>query len=183
MKANVVKKMAVVLAAGALCFSLAACGSGSNSTSGDNKQSESTADGAAEQIATPFSEYDSLEEAEKAAGFEISLPEPPSDYSDVTYNVYEDEKMMEVIYANAEGGEGYRIRKMAGSDDISGDFTDYSETNSVGVNGNSVTMKGNDGEVSVATWTADSYTYAVDIDMDGQGMDADAVSALIASIN
>ena len=72
---------------------------------------------------------------------------------------------------------------MAGSDDISGDFTDYSENNSVDVNGNTVTMKGNDGKVSVATWTADGYAYAVDIDMDGQGMDADAVTTLISSIN
>lgn len=182
MKANTVKKMAVVLAAGALCFSLAACGSANTSASTDSKQSESTGE-AGEQIANPFKAYDSLEEAEKAAGFKISVPEAPSDYSTVTYNVFEDEKMLEVVYTNADDKEAYRIRKMAGSDDISGDFTDYSENNSVDVNGNTVTMKGNDGKVSVATWTADGYAYAVDIDMDGQGMDADAVTTLISSIN
>lgn len=135
------------------------------------------------QIATPFKAYDSLEEAEKAAGFKISIPDAPSDYSTVTYNVFEDDKMLEVIYTNADGKEAYRIRKVAGSDDISGDSTDYSENNSADLNGNTVTMKGNDGKVFVATWTAEGYAYAVDIDMDGQGMDAEAVTTLISSIN
>lgn len=182
MKANAVKKMAVVLAAGALCFSLAACGSTNKSASNNNKKTEN-AGNAGEQIPTPFTAYDSLEEAEKAAGFKISVPDAPSDYSTVTYNVFEDEKMIEVIYTNADGDEAYRIRKASGSDDISGDSTDYSDNNSVDVNGNTVTMRGNDGKVSVATWSADGYTYAVDIDMEGQGMDADAVTTLVSSIN
>lgn len=182
MKANLVKKMAVVFAAGALCFSLAACGSTNKSASNDNKKTENTGI-AGEQIPTPFTAYDSLEEAEKAAGFKISVPDAPSDYSTVTYNVFEDEKMIEVIYTNADGDEAYRIRKASGSDDISGDSTDYSDNSSVDVNGNTVTMKGNDGKVSVATWSADGFAYAVDIDMDGQGMDKDTLSTLISSIN
>lgn len=50
-----------------------------------------------------------------------------------------------------------------GTEDISGDFTTYSDVNTEEVNGHSVVMKGNNGKVMVATWTDGNYTHAVQI--------------------
>ena len=97
------------------------------------------------------------------------------------------EKMLEVIYSDKDPGEedaveAYRIRKAVGSDDISGDYNEYSETDEVSVSDNPVALKGNDGSVFVAVWTSGAYTYAIDIDHNGQGLSRDEVLTLVNAV-
>lgn len=47
------------------------------------------------------------------------------------------------------------------SDDISGDYSEYANTKEIIVDGISVTLRGNDGTWSVATWTDGGCAYAV----------------------
>lgn len=139
------------------------------------------------QIPDPFENFTDKSAAEKAAGFEISLPEAKKGYETVIYRLDASTKMLEAVYSdknlNENGSvEAYRIRKALGSDDISGDYNIYNETKNIKVNGNDVTLKGNDGKIFVATWTANGYTYAVDIEMGGLGMSADEVETMVIAI-
>ena len=147
-------------------------------TEGDVPSSENV------QIPDPFEGFSTLEQAVKAAGFEMSVPDAPKGYETAIYRVNTGTQMLEVIYSdkdleNEDAVEAYRIRKAIGSDDISGDYNDYSEKTEVSVSGNQVSLKGNDGKVFVATWTSGECTYAIDIDMDGQGLSGDEVIALV----
>jgi len=163
------KSIRIIIAAmmaAVLVFSLAACGS---------DDSENT------QTANPYVEYESFEEATEAAGFDITVPDAPDGYDDVSYSVM-DGNMIEIIWSDASGNEAYRIRKQPGSGDISGDYNDYSEAETVGVGGKDVTVKGNDGAVYVAIWEADGYTYAIDIDMGGKGLSKDEVISMAETI-
>jgi len=53
------------------------------------------------------------------------------------------------------------IRKSTGTEDISGDYNDYSEINRIYINNLDVTTKGNNGKISVAIWTNNGYTFAI----------------------
>lgn len=71
--------------------------------------------------------------------------------------------MFEIIYASGED-EVARVRKAPGADDVSGDYNEYAETESVDVDGVSVTMKGEGGLVSLAVWTTGDYSYALSVE-------------------
>ncbi len=118
------------------------------------------------QMGNPFTDVSSISEAEEMTGFSITVPEAPAEYPDMYVRVMTG-SMIEIIFENKANeteyaiDEGYRIRKEAGTEDISGDYNAYAEITTVTVDGRAVTMKGNDGTVSVAIWTADEYSYAV----------------------
>lgn len=119
------------------------------------------------ELPNPFTEVSTLSEATNITGFDLELPEAPVDYPDQIVRVM-GQTMIEVLFVNkaneTEAGqdEGYRIRKAAGSDDISGDYNEYAKTDMETINHIEVTLKGNDEGISVAIWSADGYTYAVD---------------------
>lgn len=147
-----------------------------------------TETGAADMI-NPVSEYETLSAAQRAAGVEIEIPEGPEGYPVTCYHAIKNIGLLEIVYldgpANSEDSkEGYRIRKQAGEDDISGDYNEYSEIMEQEVEGGRiVTLKGNDGAVYCMTWTDGGYSYAVDIDMDGNGMPAYDALILAAGIH
>ena len=129
------------------------------------------------QIANPFITYDSMDDAAADAGFSMNVPENVEGFNEKLIQVMSHE-MIQVIYYNEEAS--LYARKAKGSDDISGDYNEYSQTESVTVNGNDVVMKGNDGDFRLAMWTADGYTYAV---MTDYPMTVEAFSAVVAEIN
>ena len=65
-----------------------------------------------------------------------------------------------------------------------GDFNQYAESNAVDVDGRSVTLQGNDGQVQLATWLDGDYTYSIGIYReDGTGLTADEMTALVKTAN
>jgi hypothetical protein len=157
------KALFLLLCAGA-ALALAACGARQEPVSGM-------------QIANPFVEYGSLEEAARAAGFELAVPEAPEGYDETIIQVMDD-SMIQVIYRS--GDDRLLIRKAAGDEDISGDYNQYTESSTVSVNGADVTLRGDGGKISVATWVRDGYTYAVDLD---RPMAPEELTALIGQIS
>ena len=143
------KKLAVLLLCILTVVTLAAC-------AGKSSQEEPLM-----QIANPVVDYESLEAAAKAAGFELKTPSSVKGFSDKLVQVCDGE-MIQVIYLN--GDDRLLIRKAKGSEDISGDYNEYSDNSTVTVNGNSVTLRGDDGKVSTAVWTSGGYTYSVSFD-------------------
>ena len=62
-----------------------------------------------------------------------------------------------------DSGEQMVIRKASGAGenaDISGDYNVYNETSTVTVGEYTVTLKGNDQKVNLATWTSGDYAYS-----------------------
>ena len=113
--------------------------------------------GFGEQIANPFVDYESLEEAAKAAGFTLTVPTQNGAGKPIIQVM--DGKMIQVIFDETD--PQLYIRKQAGDEDISGDYNEYAEITTATVGDRTVTLKGNDGKVSTAIWTADGYSYAV----------------------
>lgn len=125
------------------------------------------------QLADPYTEVETLDEACEMTGFTFAVPEAGEEYPDTVIRVLED-YMIEVIYVNdaneTEEGldEAYRIRKAEGSEDISGDYNEYSFSKTIELDGYGVNIKGNGNNCYVATWQKDGYTYAIDVDQEYQ---------------
>ena len=126
-----VKRISMIVFAVLCAGSLSACSyqaSEDSAVTGDTGASCNTG----EQIANPFSEAATLEDAAAVTGFPLTVPDAPKDYPDTVIRVMNKE-MIEVIYEKGTD-EGYRIRKAAGSSEIAGDYNTYenSETVTVG---------------------------------------------------
>ncbi|MBP3873961.1 MAG: hypothetical protein J6E32_09590 [Lachnospiraceae bacterium] len=81
--------------------------------------------GAAVSMANPFTEYKTITGVQKAAGFDISLPDAFEPYENLIYRAIQTQ-LIEVIYLDDNKEEGYRIRKGRNmEDDISGDYNEY----------------------------------------------------------
>lgn len=117
--------------------------------------------GESAQIANPILEYDSLEAAEKAAGFSFTVPEGVSvndeDYAQYYWSTI-NKNLIEVRYG-AEGGEVCYMRKAAASglEDISGDYNVYDTVKTEDIvleDGReaTVTLKGQGGKFYLAIW-------------------------------
>ena len=148
-------------------LSLAACG---NSTDSDEPDIIG--------MPNPFTDFDTLAEAEKQTGFDITLPDAIGSSENKIYRAMNDE-MLEVIYMNGEDETG-RIRKARGSEDISGDYNEYAETETVSVDGIDVLFKGDAGLVKLAVWTNDGYAYSVSSEA---GMTADEMMVLVSAVS
>ena len=154
---NFIKHTALLACSALLAVSLAACSqpaaSDAASTAG-SASSSATSDTA--QIPNPWTGCTTLADAAALTGY---------DFTEVQYS---------------SGNARLCLRKAPGSDDISGDFNQYAESNAVDVDGRSVTLQGNDGQVQLATWLDGDYTYSIGIYRDdGTGLTADEMTGLV----
>lgn len=88
-----------------------------------------------------------------------------------------DGKMIQVFYGDE--GQEVCIRKAPGSEDISGDYSSYTQVKELNINGAAVTMKGEDCLVSLAIWTSGGYTYSISAHA---GMSEADMAALVQSV-
>lgn len=110
------------------------------------------------QIPNPFTDHTALEDAAKAVGFELSVPEKVSGSSRQCIQTM-DSGMIQVFYGDED--HEVLIRKAPGGEDISGDYNVYTQVKATNVNGSVVTMKGEDGVVYLAIWSNGGYTYSI----------------------
>ena len=96
--------------------------------------------------------------------------------------------MIEVIYQNemdenesTDRADEVRMRKAKGDEDISGDYTAYSETGSLTIGNIQVTIKGEHGNTNLATWTDNGYTYSIGVYSE-TGITAEKMSDFIAVV-
>lgn len=147
------KKIMLWILEAVMVLSLAACGKSSSSS----------------QMPNPFTDHSSMEEAEQAAGFSLTVPDKIDGFSDRIIRTMKNEdgtSMIEVIYRNEQDQSGakedeIRIRKENGTEDISGDYTDYAESSIITVNEIPVSVKGDNGSIRLATWHSGDYSYSV----------------------
>lgn len=132
------------------------------------------------QIPSPFNECETIEEAEKIAGFDIVIPEKvPEGFSDKNISAIQDE-MIDITYVNGE--DQLRIRKGKGIDDVSGDYTEYDKTSTVEVNNQSITLKGNGDKINVAIWNDGEFSYSITVNIGDAGIDSDVITDLVEGI-
>lgn len=144
------KKLFAVIMMLLTILSLTACGSSTDSDEPDIIG-----------MPNPFTDFNTLAGAEKQTGFYITLPDAIGSSNNKIYRAMNDE-MLEVIYVNGEDETG-RIRKARGSEDISGDYNEYAETETVSVGSITVTLKGDAGQYTLAIWTDGSYSYSLSL--------------------
>lgn len=166
-----------------MALSFTACGSKSNSPSNQSSavssSNSSTKIGEGSvQIPNPFVECKTIADAEKIAGFKIAVPEKmPEGYQQHAILAIEND-LIEIDYVN--GKDEITIRKGKGSEDISGDYNSYKETNTLTVGNLQITTKGEGGKVNVATWVDGDYSFAAN--MSEKGIDIEILSDMINSI-
>lgn len=127
-----------------LALSLVAWGSNNNPTVDNNEPS-------AVQVSNPFQSCDTLDAAEKMAGFDLTLPQIADNLEAI------ENEMIQAFYG--EDGSDMLIRKALGNEDISGDYNEYAQIKTV----DEVTLKGADGQFSLALWTDSEYTYSISV--------------------
>ena len=110
----------------------------------------------------PYTDHDTLKEAEEDAGFKIQIPDEIRGVKAAAFRNLGSE-LLEVIYYDGEN-EVARVRKGTGAEDISGDYVIYSEVKTVEVGGKSVTIKKEAEGCYLAVWTGGDYSYSVSVE-------------------
>ena len=112
-------------------------------------------------IGNPWSEWDSIEEAESAVGFLFGLPEIIADSYRVTGIRTMNNKLIEVVYN--DGAFKVCVRKQAGvGEDISGDYNKYescTETSHLGGTISSYYNSNNDAVKQIISY--DGYSWSL----------------------
>ena len=154
-----------------LLVTLTACGAKENPAESGNTQ-----------IANPWVDCATLQEAADLVGFDLSVPDGIDGYPDRFIQAIEKD-MIQVLYFSAKADEEERvtvlIRKASGERDISGDYNEYREISVETVGGADVQLSGNDGLVYNAIWTEDGYSYAI---LAGEGLEKGMIAALIGQV-
>ncbi|MGI5894033.1 MAG: stalk domain-containing protein [Candidatus Merdivicinus sp.] len=134
-------------------------------------------DGEHTEISNPFILCQTIGEAEKLAGFSVSLPKRiPNWVRSCEFRAVQNQ-MVEVIYLGET--EELCIRKGVGDGDISGDYQIYDQIVQKAWKDIPVTLKGKNNLFHTATWTKNSYTYSIVVP---DGMSEDAICGLIQEI-
>lgn len=130
-------------------------------TNSDLSSNDLTGQGKDSDLATalPPVEYNSAEELADAVGFKINgIPSLAIQTSQISYSAID--SLAQIDYQISDN-QCISFRKSPGSDDNSGDYTDYSVTRTLTVSECIVTIKGNDNTFSLAIWEHDGYAYSI----------------------
>ena len=129
--------------------------------------------------ANPWEDVGSLEEAEEAMGFELTVPDM-SEYGEASaYRVCAALTEIEIQYGSLDSKGAY-IRKAEDDGDISGDYEKYSYEENVTVGEDTVTFKGtSEDEISLAVWNAGDYAYCIRVT---DGIAPDVMNDLVSGV-
>ena len=125
-------------------------------------EAASAQDGMAAGWGNPFIPCGSMDEAAGLAGFPMEVPEgtalmekyPVRDITSIKGT------MIQVICFDHAGNEGFRMRKAAGEEDISGVYGTYEEK-TLESGGRTLYFRLKEGLVRTICWTEDGFSYAV----------------------
>lgn len=116
------------------------------------------------RLANPWSDWNTLEEAEKATGIHLSVPSSYTGQDGVRFHHlrYRSlESMLEILYTDDSGTIGLRIRKSGSEEpEIRGDYNEYKTIFTEQVSDHDVLFKG-DTAISLASWEQNGFRYSV----------------------
>jgi len=104
-------------------------------------------------------EYHSANELSKAVGFTVKeIQNIPFEVETVQYTAY----WKELAEIRSIGRNNTLVFRMAArSEDVSGDYSVYTDIKNVTVNGTLFTLKGDASKYKIAVWQAEGYSYSV----------------------
>ena len=114
------------------------------------------------QIGNPYEYFDTLEEAEKNIGFEITAPADYGNYTNVDYTVISG-YILQIGYYDESDSEGLSVRKSASAEDISGDCNTYENIAEITSDSRQITLKCSGDKYYLAVWSDGGYSYAVSL--------------------
>ena len=161
MKKRTAELLTILLLTVLLMVSTAGC---SQKTPDSNSTPDDTGN---VQIPNPWVDCATLDEAAKVAGFDIAIPGKFDGYPNKVYQAIEN-TMIQVMYYDGdpddEGSKMVMVRKGTGDDDISGDYNEYSEKETVQMHGADIQLRGENGLIYSAIWTWNDYSFAINAD-------------------
>lgn len=173
------RSVAATAAASLLALALGACASSPATTNAGSGPTSAPTEG--EQVANPWVDCATLEDAAKVAGLELTAPDAIDGYSGHTIQAMGD-GMVQIIYGDpdVEDDPLVYVRKSVGEgEDVSGDYNEYAQSDTLDVDGVEVSVRGNDGAWNDATWSRDGYSYSIHAT---DGLDASAVIELVGQV-
>ncbi len=128
------------------------------------------------QLGNPWKTYDTLAEAEKAAGFEFGIPETFGNYTACVFRVMTN-SLIEVTYKC--GDLEVTVRKQAGEgQDISGDYTQYTSETVTDLEGGWIKVR-TDGTAVSAIISCGGYSWSV---YSAEGISEEVQNSFISAI-
>ena len=127
-------------------------------------------------IVNPIEGFDTIEEAQKALKFKVTVPKELLGKYSIKYINTISRELFQICYINKENDILFRMGQ--GVEDISGDYNDYKTNNIVNINGSKVKLKGDDNLIKVATWSVNNMSYSISVD---DGMKQDDIINIIKS--
>lgn len=101
------------------------------------------------------------QELAEASGLPVRDFEMPFTVREASYSFLWGE-LAQISY-NGENGESATYRVVAGTEDNSGDYSDYADVRDEVTSVGTVTLKGADGRYSLAVWTDGEYAYSLSL--------------------
>ena len=181
---NIMKKMMTLTICAVVALSITACASSGaaaktpiTETTAITKSTTPMNTSPDTMIANPFVDCQTMEAAAEVAGFEFRTPEQVEGISEKKIQAV-DQEMIQVIYSADENQ--ILIRKAPRTRNISGDYNNYQKEETITVDEMQVTLKGNDGVIALATWSANDYSYSIYV---SAGMAQDSIVSLVQAIH
>jgi hypothetical protein len=110
----------------------------------------------------PLVEYNTLDEARKAVGFEFGIPSVlPDGYKTDKFIVISND-LAEIFLIKDSNKILYRTAK--GKNDISGDYNTYTKVNTIKHDNVEITTKGSENAIKLATWSKEDISYSLSFD-------------------
>jgi len=127
-------------------------------------------------IINPIEGFDTIEEAQKALKFKVTIPNELLGKYNIKYINTISRNLFQICYANKQNDILFRMAQ--GTEDISGDYNNYKTNNIVDINGNKVKLKGDDKIIKVAVWSVNNISYSISVT---DGMKQDDIINIIKS--
>ena len=127
-----------------------------------------------DEVANPIEDFKTLGDASANAGIDLVAPESALGLDATAYECIRGQ-FVQVVYGDGE----LMVRKGADEGDVSGDYNDYDSTDSIVVNGTTITCKGNGGTISLASWVSNGHFVCIS---DAKGLTFDDVYAVYSQV-
>ena len=149
-------------------------------TDGETGEQQSFSELEITDMINPWVDVETQQDAQEQAEFTIQLPTSlPDEYGNPSFRVIPGD-ILEADYTGTGGGQ-IAIRKAVGTEDPSGDYSQYSHSQQVKTGEITVTMKGNDGAVCLAVWQDGEYAYSIDV-YEASGIPVEEMTRMVSEM-
>ncbi len=127
-------------------------------------------------IINPIEGFDTIDEAQKALKFKVTVPKELLGKYNIKYINTISRDLFQICYISKQSDIIFRMGQ--DTQDISGDYNNYKTNNVVNINGSNVKLKGDDNLIKVAVWSVNNMSYSISVN---DGMKQDDIINIIKS--